>query len=763
MKRTLDIHTIPPRSTSTSVILSRVILLACVLLAAFPIINHGSTRPSLFGVSARTIDSREVALENVGGAQNFTQRQGQDDRTQYCKRWSHQSAVVNGTMYIYGGRSSYSADQTQNQWNNDFLTLDLTKSWTISSPSLTSLAQPSGPPPVANGYLWNSHSSLYLYGGEFQDQPATSPVAFSMWEYDIAASSWKEHSDPQTSAGLNSEGDGGIVERAAEGAGFGVASLGRGWYFGGHLDAFTTEGWDWYTQPRVYLKSLLEFTFPGATNLGVQSLNQGQTADSDGAWRNITTAGDQDTAVFGERADGVLVYIPGFGAEGVLLGLAGGTNESFTQMNIIDVYDIANATWYKQTTNGDIPDYRVNPCAVVAAAADGSSHNVYMFGGQNLLPYGSQTQKQDMWVLSVPSFTWIEVDQQGQVPYGRSGHSCQIWDGQMVMVGGYIGRDIGCEYPGIYVFNTSSLSWENQFTSLTGQQGTLSPDNGNQNSDSSGGSDGDGSEDEANPFSQQQSQIGFNSSAGLEGSYGYLVPPPIASIIGGSALGGASQTTPVNSPTSGPMATGRPNYYTVTAPGTPGATVTHVSPGGGGQSGADKDEGKNVGAIVAGVIAGALAVTAAYLGFCVWMYRKRLALYRNHVAMAQRAQGDPAKEGLAFFPVGGGELVDSEAQGRSLSQSQSGSGSGGSGGSGNIVPGNGSGGSGSGSGSGQTAIASGGTSYKGYQPVDEGSFVDGRLSTGSMEDLLGGQVPSFWGSRGVVLNPRSTLRVINRD
>lgn len=39
-------------------------------------------------------------------------------------------------------------------------------------------------------------------------------------------------------------------------------------------------------------------------------------------------------------------------------------------MNIIDVYDIANSTWYKQSTSGKTPEYRVNPCAVVAAAAE---------------------------------------------------------------------------------------------------------------------------------------------------------------------------------------------------------------------------------------------------------------------------------------------------------------------------------------------------------------------------------------------------------
>jgi hypothetical protein len=39
-----------------------------------------------------------------------------------------------------------------------------------------------------------------------------------------------------------------------------------------------------------------------------------------------------------------------------------------------------------------------------------------------------------------------------------------------------------------------------------------------------------------------------------------------------------------------------------------------------------------------------------------------------------------------------------------------------------------------------------------------------RSSVGSVtEDLLDGNEPSFWGTRGVLLNPRRSLRVINRD
>jgi len=217
--------------------------------------------------------------------------------------------------------------------DNDFLSLDLTKSWQISSPSLTGLPRPSGPPEVSNGYLWNSHDSLYLYGGEFSDDPQGTPTAFSMWEYKIKDRRWVEHKDPKSSSGKHAENSDQPIQRSAEGAGFGVSTLGRGWYFGGHLDFLTTEGWSNQT-PRVYLKSLLEFTFPGYTNPAVDELKDGKKAGEHGVWRNITEGGLQESAGFTERADGLLVYVPGFGEEGILLGLTGGTNSTFVSFLI---------------------------------------------------------------------------------------------------------------------------------------------------------------------------------------------------------------------------------------------------------------------------------------------------------------------------------------------------------------------------------------------------------------------------------------------
>lgn len=483
--------------------------------------------------------------------------------------------------------------------DNDFLSIDLTKTWSIASPIIQGYAQPSGPPPVANGYLWASYDSLFLYGGEFSDAPATSPSPESMWEYSIASTSWIEHADPVTAAGANAPTGGQAIHRTAEGAGFSFAALGRGWYFAGHQDGYTVPGWS-QSVARIYLTSLLEYTFPGYTNSEVKSLAGGTTAGSDGVYRNITDGDLATQAGFPEVGDSALVFIPSYGDEGLLISLAGGDQTTFTQMNIIDLYDVATSSWYKQATTGTAPSPRANPCAVVAAAADGSSYQVYMFAGQQLQPAGSQAQYDDMWILSVPSFSWMQVDTSKQsVPPGRSGHTCNIWDGQMVVVGGYVG-DIGCEYPGTYVFNTSNLVWQNNFNSI--------------------------SDETKNPQSQQLSQLGNPN--GLPGSCGYEVPSQVQSAIGGGVSGGATATMPNAGATDGPLATGTPLSYPVTG-------GTEPSDGSGANSSSQGSSGSNdsnrVGAIVAGVIAGVAGLAAIYLAFVAVIYRKRMREYKRNI------------------------------------------------------------------------------------------------------------------------------------
>ena len=696
-----------------------------LLIAVFLPLLHNSPLVAnagvpVVGVEGSIIRAREAYQGPIDGLHVDIAKRD-NSPTDACTRFSHQTAIVNGTIYVYGGQATQKTGQSSNKWNNNFLALDITKQWEISSPALTGLAQPSGPPAVANAFLWNSYTSLFLYGGEYSDSPVALPAANSLWEYDISSSSWIQHKNPQTSAGTNSDEGGQPVQEAAEGAGVTVPGLGRGFYFGGHQDYLTTAGWS-YETARIYLKSLVEFTFPGYTNDAVQTLGNGKTAGSDGVWRNITQGGLQSQDGFTERADGVLVYVPGFGPQGILLGLAGGTNATFTELNEIDVYDIASSVWYKQTTDGSAPSIRVDPCAVAASAADGSSINVYLFGGQNLLPANDQEQYNDMWILTIPSFTWIKVDQTGQsVPPPRAGHTCNIWDSQIIVVGGYVGN-ISCDDPGIYVFDASKLKWQNSFTPLSG----------------------------GDALNQQSAQS--QNSSGLSGSYGYQVPAAVQSVIGGQATGGATLTVPAVSATSGPLATGKPITYTVT--GSNGATVTETgtaSTTGGGSNPSNppdnKKSGPNIAAIVAGVVAGCFALLAGYLGFCAWVYRRQLVLYKNHVAMAQRAaaEGGGPNEKTGFLYQKASEnssqtRVKRSTDGRSAAATS------------------GTAASGVGSGTGSSGISSapplpghGGV----YPPVGGNSTANS-----STEDLITGQEPSFV---GVLLNPRRSLRVINRD
>ena len=364
-------------------------------------------------------------------------------------------------------------------------------------------------------------------------------------------------------------------------------------------------------------------------------------------------------------------------------------------MNVIDVFDIATSTWYKQSTSGSYPTLRVNPCAVAVSAPDGSSTNVYVYGGQNLVPYKNQTQFGDVWILTIPSFTWIQADTSGQsVPPPRVGHTCNVWDGQIVVVGGY-NTDLagGCE-SGFYVFSATDLKWQTNFNSL-------GPDSSGKNT-------------------QNKQSVQADDPAALSGSNGYQVPVAVQKVIGGQGYGGATITKPAQMATAGPLATGKPITYTVT--GANGAVITSV----GTASASRSSGGTNVGAIVAGVVAGCFAILAGYLGFCTYIYRRQLALYKNHVAMTQRANASGPGEKVAFL----GSSTDDNSISKGRSDADSG-----------LRPGSGNG------------------SASGQGPTTPTAAI-GRNSTAnsSVEDLIG--EPSFF---GVLLNPRRSLRVVNRD
>jgi len=77
-------------------------------------------------------------------------------------------------------------------------------------------------------------------------------------------------------------------------------------------------------------------------------------------------------------------------------------------MDQIHVYDIATHSLSSQIAKGSdgIPKSRYSGCSVMKMAPDNTSYNIYIQGGSS---FNQQQTFDDIWVLSIPSFTWINI------------------------------------------------------------------------------------------------------------------------------------------------------------------------------------------------------------------------------------------------------------------------------------------------------------------------------------------------------------------
>lgn len=129
-------------------------------------------------------------------------------------------------------------------------------------------------------------------------------------------------------------------------------------------------------------------------------------------------------------------------------------------MDTVSVYDVKSQTWYLQNTTGDTPPQLTQFCSVLASAADGSSHNIYIYGGYSGLVY-DENASDDVYILSLPSFKWIKA-YSGTNTHGRVGHRCiKVYPDQMLALGGMHIDPTHCLEDGVIVnFNLNSLRFE---------------------------------------------------------------------------------------------------------------------------------------------------------------------------------------------------------------------------------------------------------------------------------------------------------------
>jgi Kelch motif len=270
---------------------------------------------------------------------------------------------------------------------------------------------------------------------------------------------YSEGPEPKTSP-LNETLTTGVSNYITNGAGINIPSESLGFYFSGmttedgSLPLFPIE------KPMVAAQSFIEVRMSNA---------------QEATWTNLTWP----TGVL-PRANAQLVWLP-VSSQGVLVVIGGVINPqelmnastdtpsqtsesqliSPTFMTSLPVYDIGTQQWFIQNISGEVPDgwQLTEFCSVVAKAAGSSSFEIFIYGGYDGLlglPYG------DVWVLSIPSFTWV-LAYQASSAHTRSSHSCvKPYPDQMFVIGG---ENIGgtsngqCFNQIIDVFNLSSLTW----------------------------------------------------------------------------------------------------------------------------------------------------------------------------------------------------------------------------------------------------------------------------------------------------------------
>ncbi|KAJ6263725.1 hypothetical protein Dda_2295 [Drechslerella dactyloides] len=197
--------------------------------------------------------------------------------------------------------------------------------------------------------------------------------------------------------------------------------------------------------------------------------------------------------------NGAIVYLP-VGEQGILVLMGGydttkrgnlfkeGSGLDFDPRPLSDIYiyDIAANIWNVITATGDssnsVPTARTEFCIVANSSPDGSYHNIVFYGGWSQL-LGKTFA--DVWVLSLPAFQWIKVDDENNPDtritrndlnnianpnVGRTRHKCNLYkDNQMIVTGGIVSQvgDLklnidacNSSHPPILVLDTNTFVWK---------------------------------------------------------------------------------------------------------------------------------------------------------------------------------------------------------------------------------------------------------------------------------------------------------------
>ncbi|KAI9795058.1 MAG: hypothetical protein M1816_000080 [Peltula sp. TS41687] len=388
-----------------------------------------------------------------------------------------EAAVLRDAFYIDGGLLTYIANgSVRNRFTPEdseaMYAINFTQAFNTSqnaSQVLRRVEKTAGAainlaPNSVDGTIFSNDNELLFYGGLLRDTqayeipPSNNVLSYERFQYGPNREAWKEGL-------IQSTLPDGMSRYITAGAAVNVPSENLGFYFSGLRRP------DWGDIRRGG-DAMYNATVPANTLISVDMSTMRKEK-----WENVTLP----SSIPG-RANAELVWIP-TAERGLLIAIGGviypewafkdpsGGLQSQSRdaspgfMSTVSVYDIKNQKWYTQATTGSTPPQLTRFCSVVTAAKDGSSSNIYIYGGYDGLE-DTSAPIDDVYILSVPSFTWFKA-YTGNKRHGRRSHKCaRIYPDQMLVVGGQTDQadEYTCLEGGmLQIFNLNTLAWQDRY------------------------------------------------------------------------------------------------------------------------------------------------------------------------------------------------------------------------------------------------------------------------------------------------------------
>ncbi|KAG0138330.1 hypothetical protein HOY82DRAFT_636936 [Tuber indicum] len=450
-------------------------------------------------------------------------------------------------LYIAGGFMKYTLGKKDHDGPNPVLRyLNLSKSFTTSLGSVSYIRTEKVPdtmPGVVDAAFFPTESGFDLTFGRWYPYNSTisgkrdAPIESKKWQYEIATQLWKN-----TEITLRNWFQPNSSRRLSSSMTAWVPSLKKGFLFGG------------------------TFVSVNATSLGVTPLEEHNGLIT---YDQTTNTWANETTTFRGISNGGLVHIT-TAADEVLIQF-GGRAERFTrliQFSEIRIYSTKKSKWYTQRlpSGASVPAPRFAFCTALKSASDGSSYQIYILGGlegSTLVNAKEGPAATSVWVLSVPSFEWVQLPVMPKTtavdPRVRISPKCQaIGEHYIFYYGGRNSFDdsttpiCDAQADAAFLLDVNTLKWTDEFI----------PNEGT-----------------------------------------YEIPPQVIGLIGGDKSGGSAKKEPANGWSD-------PDLKTVmTLKNAP--TAPNVTDGPGSSSPSSKT---NIGAIIGGTIAGIVAVALGLFG-----------------------------------------------------------------------------------------------------------------------------------------------------